>query len=115
MAQPPQRAFTEPCQEPRPALGTPVDAALDRHRAKMIGLGDRPGVACGLDRMVVEGRDLGLGHAVGRKPCRNMDVAEPLDVREYLVGAGSADWAGGFKGIANQHDAGLAMARADIE
>ena len=39
-----------------------------------------------------------------------MDVAEPLDVGEHLVGAGSGDRAGGLEGVADQNDAGLAMA-----
>ena len=40
-----------------------------------------------------------------------MDVAEPLDVGEHLVGAGAGDGAGGLEGVADQHDAGLEMAR----
>ena len=101
--------------ETRPALRLPVDAVVDRQRAEVVGLRGRPGVAGGLDRIVVERRDLGLVHAVGREPGRNMDVAEPLDVGEHLVGAGSGDRAGGLEGVADQHDTGLAMARADIE
>ena len=38
-----------------------------------------------------------------------MDVAEPLDVGEDLVGAGAGDRAGGLEGVADQDDAGLAM------
>ena len=44
-----------------------------------------------------------------------MDVAELLDVGEHLVGAGAGDRAGGRKGVADQDDAGLAIARRDVE
>ena len=44
-----------------------------------------------------------------------MDVAEPLDVGEDLVGAGPADGAGGLEGVADQHDAGAAIAGVGIE
>ena len=44
-----------------------------------------------------------------------MDVAEPFDVREHLVGAGPGHRTGGLKGVADQHHAGLAITRADIE
>jgi hypothetical protein len=44
-----------------------------------------------------------------------MDVAEPLDVGDDLVDAGPPlSGAGGFKAVADQNDAGLAMARTDI-
>jgi len=39
-----------------------------------------------------------------------MDVAEPGDVGEHLVGTGAGHRAGVRKGIADQNDARLAMA-----
>ena len=39
-----------------------------------------------------------------------MDVAELGDVGEHLVGAGAGDRAGGRKRVADQDDAGLAIA-----
>src|SRR3954464_6300503 len=112
---PAPEAAAEPDDEPRPALRLPADALVDRHRAIAVRLGGGPFVAGLLDRIVVEGRDLVLGHAIGRKPCRNMDVAEPLDVRENLVGTGAGDGAGGPEGVADEDDAGLLIAGVAVE
>ena len=46
---------------------------------------------------------------------RDVDVAEPFDVGEHLVGAGPGGGAGGREGIADQYDAGLPIAGGDIE
>ena len=83
-------AFTDPRHETRPALRPPVEAVVDRQRAKMVGLGEASRLAGLLLRIVVELRDLCRGHAVGRKPLRNVDIAQPFDVGEHL-GAGPGD------------------------
>ena len=44
-----------------------------------------------------------------------MDVAELGDVGEHLVGAGTGNRAGVRKGVADQDDAGLAIAGGDVE
>jgi len=80
-----------------------------------VGLGDRPLIAGLLDGIVVEGGDLALAHAFGRKPGGNVDVAEPLDVGEDLVGARAGDGAGGFEGVADQDDARPQVAAVDVE
>ena len=36
-----------------------------------------------------------------------MDIAEPFDVGEHLVGPGTGDRAGGLKGVADQDDSGF--------
>ena len=83
-----------------------TQAAVDRNRPPS----RRPFVAGRLDGIVIEGRVLVLGHAVGRRLGRNMRVAQPLDVGEDLVGAGAADRAGDLEGLAGQHVAGLELA-----
>src|SRR4029450_13531421 len=93
---------------------TPVQPLLDRDLAEADGLCHRPGVASLLDRIVVKGSDLVSVHALGRKPGGDMDVAELGDVGEHLVGAGTGNRAGGRKGVADQNEAGLAIAGGDI-
>ena len=44
-----------------------------------------------------------------------MDVAELGDVGEHLVGAGAGNRAGRRKGVADQDDAGLAIAGGDVD
>jgi len=44
-----------------------------------------------------------------------VDVAEPLNVSEDLVGAGPGNRTGRGKGVADQDEAGAAIARADGE
>ena len=44
-----------------------------------------------------------------------MDIAEPLDVGEDLVGTGPGDGAGGLEGVADQNNAGAAMTRVDVK
>src|SRR6266567_2882615 len=114
-AEPPQQASPEPRKKARPALHLPAQAVVDRNRPEAEGLRARPFVAGLLHRIVVELHDLFLSHAVGRQPGRNMDIAEPLDVGEHLVGTGPGDGAGGCKGVAGQNDAGAAMTGVDVK
>ena len=44
-----------------------------------------------------------------------MDVAQPFDVGEYLVGPGPRDRTTRLEGVADQNHAGLAMSGTDIE
>ena len=59
---------TEPRHEARPALRVPIRPVVDRDLAEAEGLRRRPGVAGLLDRILVEGGDLGLVHAFGGEP-----------------------------------------------
>ncbi len=102
--------LAEPAEKPRPAQRGPVEPAFDRDRAQCIGLGCRIDVAGGLDGIVVKRGDLRLTHARRGEPGRNVDIAQALDIREDFVGAGSAAGAGRGEGVADQHDARLAMA-----
>src|SRR5581483_6627342 len=111
----PPQAATGPCEEARPARHRPMETRIDRDGAEGIRLLHRPLIAGALDGIVIEGRDLALVHALGCEPCGDVDVAESFDVGEDLVGAGAADGACGLAGIANQHDAGAAVAGVGAE
>src|ERR1700759_1819782 len=94
----PPQAASEPGEEARPARQRPIEIRIDRDRAEGIRLLHRPFIAGPLDRIVIEGADLALMHAVACEPGGDVDVAEPLDVGKDLVGGGGADRAGGFGG-----------------
>src|SRR5690349_8674523 len=66
--------------EAGPALRQPIRPAADRHRFELPGLAHRPGITGLLERIVIEGRDLGLAHAGAGKPLRDMDVASSTSV-----------------------------------
>src|SRR5882757_4427758 len=96
-----QRADPELAEELTPAQRRPGEPGVGRQRAQVMRLGGRVLVAGLLHRIVVEGRDLVRRHAVAGEPARDVDVAEPLDVGEHLVGAGAGRRAGGAEGVAD--------------
>src|SRR5581483_813429 len=93
-----QKAAAEPGDEARPARQRPIEIRIDRDRAEGIRLLHRPFVAGTLERIVIEGSDLGFIHAFGREPIWNVNIAEPLDVGKNLVRPGPTHRAGGFEG-----------------
>src|SRR5664279_5336678 len=89
--------------ETGPAPGAPGHAVVDRQRTKVVGLGEASRLAIDLLGVTVEPGDLFDVHAVACQPLRDVEIAQALDIGEYLGGAGSGGRAGGRKRIAGEN------------